>query len=68
MTKKKEEGARVRKAYAPNGERGQKPFAFRLDNENIEWLNKQSNKGRYINELIAADRNSASVNNKDKLF
>lgn len=56
MTKKKEEGARMRKAYAPNGERSQKPFAFRLDAENIDWLNQQPNKGRYINELIAADR------------
>lgn len=29
---------------------------FRLDNENIEWLAKQENQGRYINELIAKDR------------
>lgn len=68
MTKKKEEAARVRKAYAPNGERGQKPFAFRLDNENVEWLNQQPNKGRYINELIAADRNRTSGNSEKKPF
>ena len=68
MTKKKEEGARIRKAYAPHGERGQKPIAFRLDNENVEWLNWQPNKGRYINELIAADRKRAIGNSEEKPF
>lgn len=34
----------------------QKHVSFRCDNENIVWLDQQSNKGRYINELIAADR------------
>ena len=46
----------VRKQYAKNGERGQKMVTFRLDLENEEWLHQQSNKGRYINNLIAADR------------
>lgn len=46
----------VRKQYAKNGERGQKMVTFRLDLENEEWLQQQSNKGRYINNLIAADR------------
>lgn len=46
----------VRKQYAKNGERGQKMVTFRLDLENEVWLQQQSNKGRYINNLIAADR------------
>lgn len=56
MKEKKNEKERVRKAYAPKGERGQKMMSFRLDSENQEWLTRFQNKGRYINELIAADR------------
>lgn len=46
----------VRKQYSKNGERGQKMVTFRLDLENEIWLQQQPNKGRYINNLIAADR------------
>lgn len=46
----------VRKQYVKKGERGQKMVTFRLDLENEEWLHQQSNKGRYINNLIAVDR------------
>lgn len=46
----------VRKQYAKNGERGQKMVTFRLDLENEVWLQQQPNKGRYINNLISADR------------
>ena len=49
-------GGRLRKEYAPKGERSQKMVTFRLDLENIDWLEQQQNKGRYINELIAADK------------
>lgn len=56
MTKKIEDYERKRKAYAPDGTRGQKHVAFRLDLENLEHLNKQPNKGRYLNELIRKDR------------
>lgn len=45
-----------RKARAKNGERTQKMVAFRLDQENQNWLDLQANKGRYINQLIATDR------------
>lgn len=45
-----------RKARAKNGERTQKMVAFRLDQENQNWLDLQTNKGRYINQLIATDR------------
>lgn len=59
MTKKLEESERVRKVYANRGERGQKMVNFRCDHENLEWLNQQPNKGRAINEAIAAARNRA---------
>lgn len=55
---KKEEQQRMRRAYAAKGERNQKMMSFRVDNENLEWLEQQPNKGRYINELIVRDRNS----------
>lgn len=56
MKQEKEPKERVRKAYAPDGQRGQTMLTFRCDNENLEWLRLQANKGRYINNLIAADR------------
>lgn len=34
----------------------QKMMSFRLDNDNILWLESVPNKGRYINELIRIDR------------
>ena len=40
----------------------QKMMSFRLDIENIEYLNTKVNKGRYINELIQADRMKQSEN------
>ena len=56
MKKEKEEKARVRKAYAARGETSQKMVTFRCDLDNIEWLTSKTNKGRYINDLIAKDR------------
>lgn len=29
--------------------------SFRLDNELLDWLESQQNKGRYLNELIRED-------------
>lgn len=55
MEQKKEEKERMRKAYAKKGERSQRTMSFRLDNELADWLSRQPNKGRYINELIRAD-------------
>lgn len=51
-----EQKERVRKEYAKKGERSQKMMTFRVDNENVSWLDKQTNKGRYINNLIADDK------------
>lgn len=52
MTKKLNEEERVRRAYSPRGQRGQKMVNFRCDLENYEHLQQQPNKGRYLNELI----------------
>lgn len=56
MKQETEPRAQARKRYARSGERSQKMVTFRLDIENAAWLSQQPNKGRYINELIAADR------------
>ena len=56
MTKKVEDGERVRKAYAPRGQRSQIRVTFLLDSENVEQFNKQTNKSRYLNRLVANDR------------
>lgn len=56
MEQKKAKQAGTRRAYTADGERGQKMMSFRLDLENIEYLNTKPNKGRYINELIARER------------
>lgn len=53
MTKKKEPTERIRKERK-NGERTQKAMTFRVDNDLIEWLNAQANKGRAINNAIRA--------------
>lgn len=47
---------RTRREYAKKGERSQTMVSFRLDVENIEWLNSQPNKGRAINRLIEEAR------------
>lgn len=58
MKKKTEEQEkeRTRREYASKGTRSQKMISFRLDLENIEYLNTKPNKGRFINELIATAR------------
>lgn len=48
-----------RKQYAKRGERTSKMMTFRIDADNLEWLNTQPNKGRVINDLIAQARNRA---------
>lgn len=45
-----------RKAYAKRGERTSKMMTFRIDADNLEWLNTQPNKGRAINDLIEQAR------------
>ena len=60
MKQKKEEQERVRKPYSPKGERGQKLMSFRIDLENLEWLEHQTNKGRAINEALKYYRTTYS--------
>lgn len=54
-----EKKTQPRKAYAKRGERTSKMMTFRIDADNLEWLNTQANKGRVINDLIAQARNGA---------
>ena len=54
MSEEKQE--RTRRRYAKRGETNQKMMSFRLDQENEYWLSTFPNKGRYINNLIRADR------------
>lgn len=56
MNQEKEEKVRVRKAKSEKGTRSQTMYSFRLDNDNVEWLHMQHNMGRYLNDLIRADR------------
>lgn len=51
-----EKKERTRRRYAKRGETSQKMMSFRLDQENEYWLSSFPNKGRYINNLIRADR------------
>lgn len=60
MENEKAEKTRIKRKYAKRGSSNQKMMSFRLDNENAEWLLKQPNKGRYINELIAKDRQGST--------
>jgi len=62
MTKRLKPEERVKKEYTQDGQRGQKMFNFRCDLENIEYLNKQPNKGRFLNELIREQRESENQN------
>lgn len=54
MSEEKQE--RIKRKFAPKGERSQKMMSFRLDQENEFWLSTMPNKGRYLNNLIRADR------------
>lgn len=58
MTENKTTQAGTRKAYTARGEKSQRMMTFRLDVENIEYLRTKPNKGRFINELIAAARSN----------
>lgn len=47
-----DEKKQERKAYAKRGQRSQKMVTFRLDNELIKYLEREENKGRFINEAL----------------
>lgn len=46
----------IRKGGNTRGVITQKMVSFKLDNDNLEWLQMQPNKGRYINALVERDR------------
>lgn len=60
MKEKKEEQQRIRKEWK-HGVITQKMVSFKCDLENVDWLDCFQNKGRYINDLIAADRRQKSM-------
>lgn len=51
----------IRKGGNTRGVITQKMVSFKLDNDNLEWLQLQPNKGRYINSLIEQDRQAKSM-------
>lgn len=51
----------IRKGGNTRGIITQKMVSFKLDNDNLEWLQMQPNKGRYINSLIERDRKEKSM-------
>ena len=51
----------IRKGGNTRGVITQKMVSFKLDNDNLEWLQLQPNKGRYINSLIEQDRKVKSM-------
>lgn len=51
----KNEKSQERKKGRVNGSITQKVYSFRLDGDLIEWLYRQPNKGRYLNNLIRDD-------------
>lgn len=51
----------IRKGGNTRGVITQKMVSFKLDNDNLEWLQLQPNKGRYINDLIEKDRKAKSL-------
>ena len=46
----------IRKEGRKKGKTTQKMVTFRCDLENVEYLERQPNKGRYLNNLIKFDR------------
>lgn len=61
-----QEKERTRREYASKGTRSQKMISFRLDLENIEYLNTKPNKGRFINELIATSKSQEQGESNSK--
>lgn len=59
-----EKEKQLRKKYAAAGSRGQKMMSIRIDNDLVDWLNQQRNKGRYINDLIRDDKDKFTLRMK----
>lgn len=53
-----------RKKRSKNGECTSKMMSFRIDGENVEFLNDVANKGRLINRLLESERLKRVSNEK----
>lgn len=56
-----EKTVQSRKTYGKRGEKSQKLIAFRCDIELLDWLKAQANMGRYLNDLVRADKKRFSA-------
>lgn len=56
-----EKTVQARKQYGKRGEKSQKLIAFRCDIELLDWLKSQANMGRYLNDLVRADKKRFSA-------
>lgn len=56
-----EKTVQARKQYGKRGEKSQKLIAFRCDIELLDWLKSQVNMGRYLNDLVRADKKRFSA-------
>lgn len=56
-----EKTVQARKQYGKRGEKSQKLIAFRADIELLDWLKSQANMGRYLNDLVRADKKRFSA-------
>lgn len=56
-----EKKVQARKQYGKRGEKSQKLIAFRCDIELLDWLKSQANMGRYLNDLVRADKKRFSA-------
>lgn len=56
-----EKTVQSRKQYGKRGEKSQKLIAFRCDIELLDWLKAQANMGRYLNDLVRADKKRSSA-------
>lgn len=56
-----EKTVQSRKQYGKRGEKSQKLIAFRADIELLDWLKSQANMGRYLNDLVRADKKRFSA-------
>lgn len=52
----KEKKEPLRKEGKQRGVTTQKMMSFRVDNDLVEWLDSQPNKGRLINQLLSKEK------------
>ena len=65
MAKLQDQKDPIRKEGRKKGTTTQKMVTFRCDLENVEYLERQPNKGRYLNNLIRFDREAVKLGGAD---